>query len=169
VRTVTASEPQVDHPLEGCVAVTAPAGSPADRLGWMIGTWVSDEGERRTTERWCVGADGILLGENRTMAGGREVHSETLRVEARGAELVYVASPIRQATTEFRGAARCRDGGADRAHQNCSRSCEATFVNPTHDFPSEITYGRCLQSEDLVATIRGGDRRASWTFRRAAD
>ncbi len=147
-----------------CVEGDPPAGSPAERLAWMIGTWVSEEDGAITTERWCAGEGGVLVGGNATRAGGEVVHSEELRVEAQGDRLVYVASPSGQATTEFTGDARC---GSDVPEGNCARSCEAVFANPEHDFPNEITYGRCLQNELLVATIRGGERRASWTFRAA--
>jgi hypothetical protein len=164
------SEPVQSEPVQSettsstaaCVDGTPPPGSAAARLDWMIGAWSSTgEDGADTIERWCLGRDGALVGENRTNAGGRVVHSETLRIEARGESLVYVASPIGQATTEFTGSAQC---GGDRG--NCAETCEAVFSNPAHDFPSEIIYGRCLQNELLVATIRGGERRASWTFER---
>lgn len=156
-----ASEPTSSAPA-ACVEGAPPAGSAAARLEWMIGSWSStDEDGAQTVERWCAGEGGALIGENRTVAGGRVVHSEALRVEARGDALVYVASPSGQATTEFTGSARC---GSDRG--NCAETCEAVFANPEHDFPNEITYGRCRQNELLVATIRGGERRASWTFER---
>lgn len=144
-----------------CVEGALPPGSAAARLDWMIGTWVSAGDGAQTIERWCAGPRGVLVGENRTLSGGRVVHSETLRIEARGARLVYVASPSGQPTTEFAGEARCGS-----LTGNCSETCEAVFSNPEHDFPNEITYGRCMQNELLVATIRGGERRASWTFER---
>jgi hypothetical protein len=145
-----------------CAGGEPPQGSAAARLGWMIGEWVSEEDETQTIERWCAAADGALVGDSRTSEAGREVHTEVLRIEARGDSLVYIASPVRQAITEFAGAASC---GSDTLG-NCSESCEAAFSNPAHDFPTDITYGRCMQTELLVATIRGGERRASWTFRR---
>jgi hypothetical protein len=145
-----------------CIAGPAPQGSPAARLDWMIGTWVSsDDEDSETTERWCIGEGGVLLGESHTRAGDRVVESEQLRIEARGDALLYVASPSTQAATEFTGDARC---GSDVVMGNCDRSCEATFANPQHDFPTEIVYASCVQSRVMVATIRGGDRRASWTF-----
>ena len=151
-----------------CIEGAPPAGSAALHLEWMIGTWSSTgEDGAETVERWCAGEDGSLIGESRTIAGGQVVHSETLRIEARGEELVYVASPSGQATTEFTGSARC--GGelhSSDTSANCAETCEAVFSNPEHDFPNEITYGRCTQNELLVATIRGGERRASWTFER---
>ncbi len=176
-----ATEPTEPAAALACVGGAPPAGSPAERLEWMIGAWTSEEDGAITTERWCAGEGGSLVGDSVTRAGGAVVHTEVLRVEARGERLVYVASPSGQATTEFVGDARCgsddaQDGdvrarsasqGAQPA-TNCSRTCEAVFENPEHDFPNVITYGRCTQNEFLVATITGGGRRASWTFRRAA-
>ena len=134
----------------------------------MIGTWQADDDGSTTTERWCAGPDGSLAGDNRTLdASGTEVHSEELRIGARGDDLVYTASPSGQATTEFVGRARC---GSDRMG-NCETTCEVVFENRAHDFPKTITYARCLQNEFLVATIAGddGQRRASWTFHRRAE
>ncbi|MCZ7681905.1 MAG: DUF6265 family protein [Sandaracinaceae bacterium] len=64
-----------------CVEGDPPAGSPAERLSWMIGTWESEEDGAITTERWCPGEGGVLVGDNATRAGGEVVHSEALRVE----------------------------------------------------------------------------------------
>lgn len=155
-----------------CVEGEPPPDSPAARLDWMIGTWVTDTVGVSTTERWCAGEGGMLVGDNVTRDAREAVlshsestitHSEVLRIEARGGRLVYIASPSGQATTEFTGDARC---GSDVIEGNCSRSCEAVFENPEHDFPNTITYGRCMQNDLLVATIAGGERRASWTFHR---
>jgi hypothetical protein len=151
---------------EACTGDEAPPpGSPAEQLHWLVGTWVATDDGTTTTERWCATEDGSLAGDNRTVdASGREVHSERIRISARGDDLVYTASPSGQATTEFTGRTRC---GSDTMG-NCETTCEAVFENPAHDFPKTITYGRCLQNEFLVATIAGTDeqRRASWTFRR---
>jgi len=151
--------------LPACVEGAPPEGSAAARLSWMSGTWASEEGGARTVERWCAGEGGALVGDNHTSVNGRVVHTERLRIEARGNALVYIASPSGQATTEFTGDVTC----GTEAGRNCSRTCEAVFRNAAHDFPNEITYGRCLQNEFLVATIHGksGERRASWEFRRS--
>lgn len=159
---VSSAEPDTpERPVElACADQWPPPGSPAERLEWMVGTWVSEEEGAVTTERWCRGEGGALVGDSTTRADGEVVHSEVLRIEGRGGRLVYIASPSGQATTEFTGDARC---GSDQG--NCSRSCEAVFENPEHDFPNTLTYGRCVQNDLLVATIAGGERRASWTFR----
>lgn len=149
-----------------CVDGAAPAGSPAARLDWLIGTWIASDDDTETTERWCMGEGGALVGESRARQGDRELESEAMRIEARGDALVYVASPSGQARTEFTGDVHC---GSDVLAGNCDRSCEASFANPTHDFPTELVYGSCVGSGFLVATIRGGERRASWTFHRAPE
>lgn len=165
-RTERADAPErTPSVLRACVEGAPPEGSAAARLSWMSGTWVSEEGGTRTVERWCAGEGGALVGDNHTSVHGRVVHTERLRIEARGNALVYIASPSGQVTTEFTGDVTC----GTEAGRNCSRTCEAVFRNAAHDFPNEITYGRCLQNEFLVATIHGksGERRASWEFRRS--
>jgi hypothetical protein len=159
-------------PALPCVEAAPPDRSPAERLDWMSGLWVTwaigEKEDTLTTEQWCPGDGGALIGYSETRRGFRVVQSERMRIEADGDALVYIASPSGQATTAFRGTTRCgRPGEMDAG--NCSRSCEAVFSNPTHDFPKQITYSRCTQNDLLVATISGDDdqRRASWSFRRA--
>lgn len=135
------------------------ASGPLARLSWLAGEWESwdpDDG-RCTTEQWMTPAGSSMLGSNRTVEGDRTVAWETLRIEARGDGVVYVADPSGQAVTEF----RLVDAGVDTHGADY-----AVFENPEHDFPVRIRY--TLRDETLTARIEGRepDRAAEWSYHR---
>lgn len=78
------------------------------------------------------------------------VETEKLSILERGGALLYVASPIRQARTEF----TITTLGADH------------FVaeNPAHDFPTRIEYHHV--GDGLRVVVSGPDRRFEVAFRR---
>ena len=80
----------------------------------------------RTEEHWTRVAGGSLLGMSRTVAGGKTVFFEYLRVEARPDGIYYVAHPKARPGTDFK-LVRCEGE-------------EAVFENPKHDFPQRIIY-----------------------------
>lgn len=83
---------------------------------------------------------GTMLGMSRTVRDGRTVEYESLRIEERSGRLVYVASPSRQATTNFTVTA--------------ASDTLAAFENPAHDFPRRILY-RPGRADSLWARIEG--------------
>jgi hypothetical protein len=120
----------------------APATAPAAELRaleWLVGHWRNDSGERSSEELWMAAEGGLMLGLSRTLAGGRAVGFEYLRIEQRGATVVYVASPGGRPPTEF----PLRELSGQRV----------VFENPEHDFPQRILYWR--EGEGLCARIEG--------------
>ena len=96
-------------------------------LGWISGGWETAPGPRQIEEHWTKVAGNSLIGMSRTVAGGKTVFFEYLRIEARGAEIYYVAHP------------RARTPGTDFKLVRLSGQ-EAVFENLAHDFPKRITY-----------------------------
>ncbi|MEZ4585333.1 MAG: DUF6265 family protein [Gemmatimonadales bacterium] len=127
------------------------------RLDWLAGCWERRAGDRVILEMWMAPAGGMMLGASRTVAGGRTRDYEHLRIEARGDTLVYTALPARQRETSFRSAALADSG--------------FTVDNPTHDFPTRISYRR-IGPDSLVARIEGpgpsGPRGIDFPMRRVA-
>src|SRR5262245_57096340 len=78
-------------------------------------------------EHWTNVAGGSLIGMSRTVAGGKTVFFEYLRIEARGPEIYYVAHP------------RARTPGTDFKLVRLSGH-EAVFENPAHDSPKRVIY-----------------------------
>ena len=125
------------------------------QVGWMAGCWERVAGTRRIEEQWMAPRGGVMIGMSRTVRGDTLIELEQVRIETRGPALVYIASPLRQATAEFTGSVTS-DG-------------TAVFENPAHDFPSKISYRR-QGADSLIASIagqRGGKARTiEYPYRR---
>jgi hypothetical protein len=97
-------------------------------LKWLAGSWRMENAGKVIEEQWTTPAGGIMLGVGRTIANGKAVEFEFLRIEQRGDSLVYVAQPGGQAPTEFK---------LETATEN-----EVVFANLQHDFPKKVRYTR---------------------------
>jgi hypothetical protein len=118
-------------------------------LVWMAGCWEMERGTVVVEEQWMAPRGTLMLGMSRTIVDGRTREYEHISIHADSAGTLYVATPSRQARTEFR--AVTREPGA------------ITFENPQHDFPQRISYRSAAQGDSLVARIagpRGGVERA---------
>jgi hypothetical protein len=141
--------------LAALVLASSPAfaqnADPVARLGWLSGCWEQGGGARITEEQWMVPRGATMLGMSRTVAGGVTRSTEQLRIEARDGKAVYVASPSGQATTAFTAAS--------------VSDTLVVFENPTHDFPTKISYRR-IGKDSLLAQIAGprGGREATIDF-----
>ena len=128
-----------------------------DDLKWLAGCWELRNGERLTEEQWMMPRGGVMMGMSRTVRGQALVEFEQVRIETRGSDLYYVASPARQATAEFKATSASAD--------------QVTFENPAHDFPTKVAYRR-QGADSLIASIegqRGGRTRTiAYPYRRAS-
>jgi hypothetical protein len=111
-----------------------------DQLGWMAGCWEQKSATRSTVEMWMAPAGGLMLGASRTVAGGALRESEQLSLRQDGAAVVYHAAPSGQAPTSFRS--------------TVVSDTLLVVENPTHDFPTKISYRR-VTADSVVATVQG--------------
>jgi hypothetical protein len=134
----------------------APQRKSLEQLKWLAGCWEMRRDDRITEEQWMSPRGGVMIGMSRTVRGDSLIELEQVRIESRGDDLYYVASPLRQAMAEFKGAVTA-DGGV-------------SFENPQHDFPTKISYMR-QGADSLMASIegqRGGRTRIiEYPYRRA--
>jgi len=145
--------------LSLCACAAAPSASSAPevagRVGdasFLTGVWVESRGASRVEEYWTPAAGGQLLGAGRELQGGKLMFFEHMRIEERGASLVFVALPFGKGSTEF-------------ALKSCAAH-ELVFENPAHDYPKRIRY-RLEQGGTLVARIEGdGGRAEEWHYAR---
>jgi hypothetical protein len=114
--------------------------SPVDSLAWLAGCWELEEPEFRREEQWMRPAGGTLVGMSRSVADGRTVEYEYLRIEVRDGSLAYVASPSGQAETVF------------TLEELTDRSVR--FAAPEHDFPQRIVYER-VSPRAILAWVEG--------------
>jgi len=138
-------------------ASVSPQSADLGALRWLAGCWEMRQGERITEEQWMAPRGSVMIGMSRTVRGDSLIELEQVRIEVRGAALVYVASPLRQAIAEFTG--------------SLSSDGSVVFENPAHDFPSKISYRR-QGADSLIASIagqRGGKARTiEYPYRRVA-
>jgi hypothetical protein len=111
-------------------------------LAFLAGSWVTDAGPMRIEEQWlCPGPDTMIgMGRTVSVAKGKTVFFEYLRIEARADGLVYVAQPKGGPATEFR---------LVRLEARA-----AVFENLAHDFPKRIVYTRGADG-GLTARVEG--------------
>jgi len=109
-------------------------------LAWLAGCWEVTRGTQHVTEQWMRPEGESLIGMSRTTSEGRTVAYEFLLIREGSKGLEYVARPSGQAEAVFT-AVRVTDR-------------EAVFENPTHDFPTRITY-RLQPDKSLLAVVEG--------------
>ena len=117
----------------------AAAAHTIDELAWIAGDWELEGGGSTTEERWIEPRGGAMFGVSRTVAGGKLVFFEFLRIETRKDELYYVAQPGGGKPTPFK-LVEVKDG-------------RAVFENKEHDFPKRILYSKTKDGID--ARIEG--------------
>jgi hypothetical protein len=110
-------------------------------VAWLAGDWqTAPAGKMQIDEHWIAPAGGAMLGTSRTVAGGRMVFFEFLRIETRMDGVYYVAQPRGGPPTAFK---------LTRASAS-----EAVFENPMHDFPKRISY-RKNKDGSVTARVEG--------------
>ena len=143
--------------LGSCGAAPAPAPEARSRieaLSWLVGQWETD-GANPTGERWSRDG-GRLVGEGFTArstdCGGEhdevcnrlEELTEELEIVERDGTLLYVATPVSQARTEF------QITEASPSH--------LVAESPAHDFPTRIEYRLLEGPRRIEAHVSNAER-----------
>lgn len=115
-----------------------------ERLEWISGCWVLDDGKERTEETWMKPAGQSMLGMSRTVAGGKTVFTEHIQISETNGQIAYiVAIGMGSKPTVFK---------LLKSSDN-----EVVFENPEHDFPQRIIYRR-ESADALFARIEGAEK-----------
>lgn len=122
-----------------------------ERVSWLAGAWRTEVDGVVLEEYWIPGSGGLMLGLSRTVADGKAVGFEFLRIEARATDLVYIAQPNGRPGTEFT--------------LTEWTNVDLRFTNPGHDHPKLIHY-RLQEDDSLRVQIEGDEGRQTWTFQR---
>lgn len=125
--------------------------SSISKLKWMTGNWTTTQGNTTIEEYWTQPSAETMLGMGRTIAHGKTVYFEYLRIETRATGLVYVAHPKAGPGTDFK--------------LKSITNSEVVFENPEHDFPKRIIY-QPTPDGNLTARVEGnpGDKEKAETF-----
>lgn len=128
--------------LAACAASSLAAESvkPPD-FAWLNGYWCSETGGRLIEEFWLPAArdPAMLVGLSRTVADGKTVNFEFLRIQRDATGTNYLAQPQGVPPIPFRLAAYGETW--------------ARFENAQHDFPKRVEYRRTVTG--LHAEIAG--------------
>ena len=135
-------------------SMAALPGPSVDDIAWMTGRWESASGDRWTEEYWSAPRAGAMIGYSRSGRGETMGEHEFIRLVP-GADGVpsYLASPGGAAPVAFRLVER---GESD-----------ATFANPSHDYPQRIVYRRDGDTMVAPVSLIDGSHARSWNYRRA--
>jgi len=114
--------------------------SKIEDLAWIAGDWETASGPMQSEEHWTRAAGGTMIGMGRTIAHGKTVFYEYLRIETRPDGIYYVAHPKARPGTDFK---LVRVEGQ-----------AATFENLAHDFPKRIIYRKNADGS-LTTRIEG--------------
>ncbi|MCB9664412.1 MAG: hypothetical protein H6732_09875 [Alphaproteobacteria bacterium] len=131
-------------------ACTTPP-TPADELGWMVGSWQRVDDEVTTVERWQPAPGGPLLGSGSVRAGRALVFAETMLIQDGPEGRSFTAWPEGQAPVRFDLVLR----GAR----------EVGFENRGHDFPQRLIYRAVdggLAVEATGVDAEGAPREQRW-------
>ncbi len=132
-------------------ATMAESATTISELAWIAGDWQTPAGGKaQIEEHWTAPSTDSMIGMGRTIASGKTVEFEYLRIEQRAVQIYYVASP------------KGRCPGTDFKLTRLTGQ-EATFENPEHDFPKRIIY-RKNSDGSLTASIDGGAGTKSMSF-----
>jgi Domain of unknown function (DUF6265) len=124
------------------VALPARADEPQlAQLSWLAGCWQAADGEPGTLEQWTPPAGDSMLGVSRTVAGGRTVMYEFMRIAPDDAgRVTFFAQPRGVTPTGFPAVS--------------ITATEVVFENAAHDFPQRVVY-RFVAPATLRAHIEG--------------
>ncbi len=134
----------------GAPGNTAPTATPIDRtpsleqFSWLHGCWDGKVNQRDFREEWLPLRGDMMIGVSQTVAQGKTLDYEYLRLELRPDGVFYVAVPSGKKETSFRFSGKTVDDGREIF----------TFDNPVDEFPQRIVYRRGSEGW-LYAQVEG--------------
>lgn len=126
-----------------------------DKLDWMAGCHALETSRGvKIEEQWMKPAGGTMLGMNRTVRANKAVAHEFLRIDVKGADVVYTALIGTKGETPFK--------------LTTQSDVEVIFENPTHDFPQRIIYRKAPDgsvSARIDGVVNGKERHQDFPFK----
>ena len=115
-----------------------------DTAKWFIDTWQNQSADGLYTETWKLKNDSVYEGISTVVVNQKDtVFYESITLEQKNKEVFYNVS------------VKDQNHGEPVSFKLVSFSDkQLVFENPTHDFPTKITYNR-ITEDSLVASISG--------------
>ena len=128
-------------------------------LSWLEGCWRGNVNNHEFREHWLPLRGDLLVGISHTVADGKTLGYEYLRIENRADGAYYVAAPPGAAET------------AMKLEKTTAEGAITTFVfaNPKLDFPRQLSYRREIDGwlyATLDGKVNGADRQVIYPMRR---
>jgi len=120
-------------------STAAPAAKSDESLAWLAGNWCGRDEDQLLEETWLAPHANEAIGIGRTLAGGRMISFEYMRILDIEGVITFIGQPNGDPPTNFR-----RSDGGDGWIR---------FENKQHDYPQRIEYKR--EGEALLAEIGG--------------
>jgi hypothetical protein len=123
-------------------------------LEWLLGDWISVQGQTITKESWQKVSDHTFegIGSVQSESARETVNQESLRILEMNGEIFYLAKvgqnpyPVAFKLTEVTDSL-------------------AVFQNPEHDFPTEIRYQH-TKNDQILVLVSNDNRKFRIIFRR---
>lgn len=122
------------------------------KLAWLSGTWVLQEGDKTTEEHWRPLQGTTLLGTSHSFDTKRTTFFEYLRITAMKGSIAYIAMPGGAAPTVFQ-LAKLEDG-------------VMVFENEKHDYPQRIRYEKTTAGMTATISLIDGTKPTAYVFQK---
>ena len=114
-----------------------------EKANWFLGRWENESAEGLLSESWKKENDSTFYGETYFVVENDTVFAEKIQLEERNGKLNYVVSVRNQ-----------NDEKPVSFELNKNSNKQLIFENPSHDYPTKITYNH-VGADSLVAEISG--------------
>ncbi len=134
-------------PAATTTTAEAPPAKPSydqlEKTSWLLGFWRNISPRGTAYEIWTKESDSSYAGTSILVKGRDTMTQETIRLVQSGADLYYIPTVSGQ------------NGGQPVSFKMSVANADSfLFENPTHDFPTKISYKR-IGADSLVAQISG--------------
>ena len=156
---VAAAQSVAPAPVETKSAEDARPASALAPLSWLEGCWRGSVSNHEFREHWLPLRGDLLVGISHTVADGKTLGYEYLRIENRADGAYYVAVPAGTSEAALKLVTTAIDGGITTF----------TFANPALDFPRQLSYRREPDGwlyATLDGKVKGADRQVIYPMRR---
>ncbi len=110
---------------------------------WLLGKWENNSENGNLSESWKKVNDSIFQGQSYFIKGKDTLHSEQIKLEQKGAALIYISTIKGQNNDE-----------PITFSQNDTIEKQLAFENPKNDFPQKISYSK-ITNDSIVIQISG--------------
>jgi hypothetical protein len=117
--------------------------SEIEKINWLVGSWHNTSPEVSSTEVWEKKNDSTLAGISFAIVGKDTVSYETVSLEQNGKATYYIPTVKEQNNAQ-----------PVKFTLTSSTGNKIVFENPSHDFPTKITYNK-ITNDSMVAEISG--------------